>query len=406
MYDLIVIGAGPAGIFASIFASKRGLKVLILEKMEKIGKKLLLSGAGQCNLTHVGEYKDFLEKYGNNGKFLKRALYKYPAKHMKNFFDERGLKLISNEKGKYFPETYNSQDVLDVLIKDLKKIDLILSTKVERLEKTNAKEFACHTQNSVFYGKNILISTGGLSYPNTGSSGDGYKLAKDMGHNIVSTKAALSPCYVENYPYADLSGISFKEAQLTIYRNNKKIAFNKGDLLLTHKNLSAPLIIDASRYINKSDKLIINFLTKSKVEFEEELRKKIKINSNKLIKNLISDENISQRFLEKVFKLSKVNPNKKASELKKEDIKLLTKELCEKEFLVTSLGSYNNAMATAGGIDLSEINRNACESKLVKGLYFAGEVMDIDGDTGGFNIQAAYSTGALVAESIQEDKNG
>lgn len=400
MYDLIVIGAGPSGIFASIFAKNKGKNVLLIEKMEKIGKKLLMAGAGQCNLTHTGEYKDFLNKYGANGKFLKRALYKYPPRHMTDFFEQRGLKLVSNEKGKYFPETFRAQDVLELLKKELKGVDIRLLSPVEKIENIGLNNFICHTEKEQFQGKNVLVCTGGLSYVHTGSSGDGYKFAKSLGHKIVPTKPALSSCNVENYPYVDLAGISFKNAELTIYRENKKIASNKDDLLFTHKNLSGPLIIDASRYIDKGDKLIINFLSKNKFEFEQELRETIQANSSRLLKNLISDENLSQRFLDKVFELTGINPNKKGAEIKKEEINILLKELCEKEFVVSKVEGYNSAMATAGGIDLNEIDKNTCESKIIKGLYFAGEVMNIDGDTGGFNIQATYSTGALVAESI------
>ncbi len=209
MYDLIVIGGGPAGIFASIFAKEKGKKVLLLEKMEKIGKKLLIAGSGQCNLTHSGDYKEFLKRYGDNGKFLKRALYKYSPEHMKEFFKEKGLELVVNEKGKYFPNTYKSIDVLNLLKKELLGVEVRINSEVLGVEKVEDK-FLCKTKDDKFYGKNLLIATGGLSIPQTGSSGDGYKFGRNFGHKVEELGPSLTPCYVNDYIYSDLSGISFR----------------------------------------------------------------------------------------------------------------------------------------------------------------------------------------------------
>lgn len=400
IYDLIVVGGGPAGIFASIFAKNRGKKVLLLEKMEKLGKKLLIAGSGQCNLTHKGDYKEFLSRYGENGKFLKRALYKYSPEHMKEFFSIRGLSLVEKENGKYFPESYSSQDVMKLLIEELDGVDVRLFSEVEKIEVLGPNNFLCFIKDDNFRGKNILVSTGGLSYEVTGSTGDGFKFAKNLGHKIIETRPALTPCYLEDYIYSELSGVSFKDAIIELYRDNKKIIERTGDLLLTHKNISGPVIIDSSRYIKKGDKLVINFTGKNPKKFEEALRGSIKANSTKQIKNIIIDENLSQRFLEKGLKSIGLDLEKKGAEVKKEEITNIIKEFCQKSFVISKVEGYNIAMATAGGIDLNELNKNTCESKLIKGLFFAGEVLDIDGDTGGFNIQAAYSTGALVAESI------
>lgn len=399
MYDLIVIGGGPAGIFASIFAKNRGKKVLLIEKMEKLGKKLLIAGAGQCNLTHEGDYKEFLNRYGNKGKFLKRALYKYSPEHMKEFFKEHNLELVVNEKGKYFPNTFKSLDVLKLLNKELNGVDVLYNSIVEEVKKVEGG-FLCKIKDDNFFGKNLLIATGGLSYEVTGSTGDGYRFAESLGHKVEELQPALTPCYVENYNYSDLSGISFKGAYIELYRGEKKIKEHRDDLLLTHKNLSGPAIIDFSRYMKKGDKLVVNFTSETRERFEERFRKALVTLSNKQLKNIIKDENLSQRFVEKTLKLLGIDGEKKGAEVKKEEISALVKEFCQKTFVISRLEGYNIAMVTKGGVSLDEINKNTCESKIVKGLYFAGEVLDIDGDTGGFNIQAAYSTGALVAENI------
>ncbi len=399
MYDLIVIGGGPAGIFASIFAKEKGKKVLLLEKMEKIGKKLLIAGSGQCNLTHSGDYKEFLKRYGDNGKFLKRALYKYSPEHMKEFFKEKGLELVVNEKGKYFPNTYKSIDVLNLLKKELLGVEVRINSEVLGVEKVEDK-FLCKTKDDKFYGKNLLIATGGLSIPQTGSSGDGYKFGRNFGHKVEELAPSLTPCYVNDYIYSDLSGISFREVEINIYRQDKLVKNLQGDLLFTHKNLSGPVIIDGSRYMQKGDSLEVKFVKVKKEKFEEEFRKNIRINSNKQLKNLIFDENLSNRFVEKELKILGIDKDKKGSDLKKEEILSIIRSFCQKRFVISSLEGYNVAMATRGGISLDEINKNTFESKLVDNLYFAGEVLDLDGDTGGFNIQCAYATGALVAESI------
>lgn len=400
VYDLIVVGGGPGGIFGAIYAKNSGKKVLLLEKMEKLGKKLLLAGSGQCNLTHSGDYKEFLDKYGENGKFLKRALYKYPPEKMIEFFEKRGLKLLCNDKGKYFPETMRALDVLNILKKELDGVEVLVEANVEKVINKGKAGFLCHSSKGIFQGENVLISTGGLSYGVTGSTGDGYAFAKNMGHNIVEPRPALTSCYVKDYSYGDLSGLSFDNIEIEIYRNNKFIFKNKGPFLFTHKNLSGPLIIDASRYMKKEDILSINFVGIDKEEFINIIRTKIGNEGGRQIKNLFAFLELPHRFISKVLEEGKINIEKKVAEITKEEIKFIVEALCQKTFVISKLEGYNNAMATAGGIDLKNINKNTMESKIVKGLYFAGEVLDIDGDTGGYNIQCAYSTGALIGEEI------
>jgi hypothetical protein len=399
IYDLIVIGGGPAGIFGAIHAKNKGKKVLLLEKMEKIGKKLLLAGSGQCNLTHSGNYKEFLDKYGENGKFLKRALYKYPPSKLIDFFSERGLNLVCNEKGKYFPESMRALDVLNILKAELIGVDIILNTKVQKLTRKSDK-FICVFDGNSFEGKNVLISTGGMSYGITGSTGEGYSLAKKLGHSIIELRPALTSCYVEDYPYEDLAGMSFKNAEISIYKEDGSFVNRRGDLLFTHKNLSGPLILDSSRFMKNGFKIEINYSIEDRKTFEENFRKNIAGMGGRYIKNLSIRENFPQRFLEKAIELASVPLDKKAAELSREEIGRLIMEFSQKSFVISKLEGYNSAMVTAGGINLNEINKDTMESKIIKGLYFAGEVMDIDGDTGGYNIQCAYSTGAMVGEII------
>ena len=395
-FDLIVIGGGPAGIFSAIFAKNRGKKVLLLEKMEKLGKKLLIAGQGQCNLTHVGTKDDFIGRYGNNGVFLKKALYKYPPQSMVEFFEKRGLPLIATEKGKYFPKTLRSLDVLSLLKEELQGVEIRLNSPVTKIEKNEI--FKVFVGENEYLAEKLIIATGGKSYEVTGSSGDGYRFSKNLGMKIVEPKPCLTPVYINDYPYASLSGVSFRDVILELWRENKKIGEYRGDLLFTHKNLSGPIIIDNSRYMEKGDRIKINYTGEKRESFEKDFREKLK--SSKLIKNIFDNANLSERFVGSTLKNLKIDEEKKAFELNKFEIKAIIEAFCESSYEISRLEGYNVAMATAGGVSLEEINKNTMESKKVKGLYIVGELLDIDGDTGGFNIQAAYSTGALAAENI------
>ncbi len=402
IYDLIVVGGGPAGIFASIYAAKKNMSVAIIEKKNNIGKKILVAGSGKCNITHEGEINYFLNRYGDHGKFLKTALYNYKPKDLVDFIESKGLKMQVLENGKIFPETMKSTDVLNLLIKELKKlkVDIFTNSKVVSAKKED-EVFKVKTDSEIFSGKNLLISTGGKSYPATGSEGDGYRLSQMFGHSIEAPKPALTTVYVHDYLYADLSGISFKNVKIELYRDGKKLKEHHGDVLLTHTNLSGPGIIDFSRYFAKGDTLYINFIGKESDVISEELIESSEKNGKQSIKKFLSGYNVPERFLKKIFKILDIKEDIKLGELSKSDRILLINRLSRHEFVISRLGNFDIAMATAGGISLKEVNQKTMESKLVKGLYFAGELLDIDGDTGGFNIQAACSTGVLVAKSIK-----
>ncbi|ADO82524.1 NAD(P)/FAD-dependent oxidoreductase [Ilyobacter polytropus] len=402
IYDLIVIGGGPAGIFSAIYAAKKNMSVAIIEKKNNIGKKILVAGSGKCNVTHQGEINYFLNRYGDHGKFLKNALYNYKPEDLIDFIESKGLKMQALENGKIFPETMRSTDVLNLLIKELKKlkVDIFTNNSVISSEK-KSETFKIETDKEMFSGKNLLISTGGKSYPATGSEGDGYKLAQMFGHSIEAPRPALTTVYVNDYPYADLSGVSFQKVKIELYRENKKVKEHCGDVLFTHSNLSGPGIIDFSRYFLKGDTLFINFTGKELEDISEEIIEASKTNGKQSIKRFFSRYNIPERFLKKLFKMHDIDENVKLGELSKADRVLLTKKLSKHEFLISRLGNFDVAMATAGGVSLKEVNQKTMESKLVKKLYFAGELLDIDGDTGGFNIQAACSTGVLAAKSVK-----
>lgn len=404
IYDIIIVGAGPAGLFAAAnIIDKKDKKVLILEKNEMAGKKLLLSGAGQCNYTNNCEVSEFLQKYGDKGRFIKTALYNFTNHDAIEFFNKNNLKSTVREDGKVFPSSFRARDVLDLLINCADYAEILLNSRVEKVSYHEYKElFYVKTGQNSFTGKNLIIATGGKSYPNTGSTGDGYDFAKSLGHTILEPKPALTPVYVVNYPFRDLSGISFENIKVSLWKDNKKAHEFTGDFLFTHLNISGPVIINNSKHMNPGDILKINFTSfyneeEFKIYFENLIASSGKLN----IKTALKELNMPRRFFEKILEMAGIDENLSCSQLNKDSRKKLIQLLAFHPMEIKNLGDYHIAMVTKGGVSTKEMNPKTMESKKIPGLYFAGEVLDYDGDTGGFNIQAAFSTAKLAAENIK-----
>lgn len=408
--DVIVIGTGPAGLFAAIGLGGEERKVLVLERNPSAGRKLLISGAGQCNVTHDGNIKDFLKFYGDNGRFVKHSLFKFSNEDLMNFFKQRGLKLISNESGKIFPQTLKSSDILEVLLKECRKrsADIKYNQKVEDVSHNDEKAcFYIKTQDGEYVTKYLVIATGGKSYDNTGSTGDGYTFAKNLGHTIEKPVPALTPLYIKNYVFKELSGISFENLPVTLWRNNKKIKTFRGDVLLTHKNISGPGILNFSRYVLPDDILRINFVGAEREEgFRSEFIEKVTSNGKLLVKTILREFPLPKRFIDKLLEIVNLPEELKCAELNKKTRNKLIEMLIGFPMEVERLGAFHIAMATRGGVSIKEVSPKTMESRIVNGLYFAGEVLDIDGDTGGYNIQAAISMGRLAAQAIIEKEGG
>jgi len=400
-YEYIVVGGGPGGIFSGIYAGSLGVKTAILEKKNKMGKKILIAGSGQCNITNTGDTKEFLTKYGDRGKFLRTALYKYSPKDLKEFFKKEGLELVAREDGKIFPITKKSTDVVNLLYKLCKKYSVDIYENCEVLEISHKKDFFITTKLGVFSSKALLISTGGITYPATGSEGDGYKFAKSLGHRITDVKPCLSPVFIRDYPFVELAGISFRSISISIFDNNgKKIKESFGDILFTHKNLSGPGILDNSRYMKKGYYISFNFIGIKLEQFKEQFIIYTNNHGKNLVKTFLNTYKLPERFIKNMMFEAQIPECMKVSSLNKKERDDLGRYLTEYQYEITKLGGIDIGMATNGGIDTSEINPKTMESKIKKGLYFAGEVIDIDGDTGGYNIQAAISTGVLAGRSV------
>ncbi|WP_324823752.1 NAD(P)/FAD-dependent oxidoreductase [Sinanaerobacter sp. ZZT-01] len=404
IYDLIIIGGGAAGLFAGASLPQK-INGLIIEKSASPGKKLLMSGSGQCNLTHCGSIKDFLSHYGNQGKSIRSVLYQFNNDALISFFNQRGLPTIAREDGKIFPKSMKAQKVLDCLTSLCKEngLSLITSSNVialEQDEKSNRYSVICKDQT--YRSKKIIVATGGCSYPTTGSDGSFFSVLTKLGICINPLRPALAPIYVEGYPYAELSGTSFDTVKLQIRsKEGKKIAERSDSLLFTHKNLSGPVILNSSRFAVSGSYLQIQYVPSlSKEELFGLLREKHDGNQKQLLSVLQELLPLPKRFLEVICKRLSLSANQKFSQTAGSDIKRLADLLTNDTYRISRLEEFNKSMATSGGISLSEVHLKTMESKRFPHLYFAGEILDVDGDTGGYNLQFAFSSAYVAAQQI------
>ncbi|MDD4255891.1 MAG: NAD(P)/FAD-dependent oxidoreductase [Methanofollis sp.] len=397
-YDLIVVGAGPAGLFAAARTGAGGGTVLLLEKKKKPGRKLLVSGSGQCNITHAGSVTEFFTRYGKHGQFLKPALRAFTNTDLIAHVTERGVPLTTEEGGKVFPTSRKAQDVLDLLLAECREAGVTVrcGEPVVAVEKSE-NSFSVRTETGEYRSALLLIATGGASYPATGSTGDGYTFAASLGHTIAGTAPALTPVTVRDYPFADLAGISLQGVTVSLFRDGKKIGDQRGDLLFTHEGLSGPAILDLSRFIEQGDRLVVPVLPEG---MREEITAALGGGGGARVRSVLSRYPVPERLLKRLIDLSEIPPETTCAHLTKAARTRLLQHLTACTLTVDALGGYGVAMVTRGGVALDEVNQKTMGSKRVEGLYFAGEVLDIDGDCGGFNIQAAFSTAALAAEAI------
>lgn len=406
-YDVIVVGAGPGGLFTALECAKNGQRVAVIEKNNRCGRKLLVSGAGKCNITQAGEMQDFFDCYGKNAKFLKHSLLNFTNEDLLAFFKKRGVTFVTTEKGKVFPESMKAQTILDVLLSTCQHrgVEIFTNQTVTTVQKE--KQFILQTENERYQCETLVIATGGATYQQLGTTGDGYTFAKQLGHKITPTKPALTPLKIKDYVLVDLSGTSFEDLSYTLWRENKKIGMYKGDTLLTHSGVSGPGIINHSRDMQKGDVLKLNFVNADNIdEFKSSFTKKLNVDGKMLVKTVVRDLNLTKRFSDKLLELCEIEETLKCAELTKVKRQRLLTTLTEYEMQIKELGAQHVAMVTTGGVSIKELKPKTMESKKVPNLYFVGEVVDVDGDTGGYNIQAAFSMGYVCASDINAKKEG
>lgn len=406
MAKVIVIGAGPAGMMAAISAAENH-EVILLEGNERIGKKLFITGKGRCNVTNAKDISEFFDFIPGNPHFLYSALYTYTNIDVMNFFENAGVKLKVERGSRVFPNSDKSSDIISGLSRGLNEalVDLRLHSKVKDVIFNNNKIEAVILENgSKVKGDYFIITTGGKSYPLTGSTGIGFDLAKKMGHTIVEPKPSLVPIEIEESWVRELQGLSLRNIELKIKnkKNSKVVYSGQGEMLFTHFGISGPLVLSGSRFIKDGEKFEISLDLKPALEEKQldlRIQKDFKKNLNKDFKNSL-DELLPKKLIPVIIELSKIDENKKVNSITKEERRTLLNLLKNLTFTVKGLRGISEAIVTAGGVSTKEIDPSTMQSKIVDNLYFAGEVIDVDAFTGGYNVQIALSTGYLAGKSI------
>ena len=406
MAKVIVIGAGPAGMMAAISAAENH-EVILLEGNERIGKKLFITGKGRCNVTNAKDISEFFDFIPGNPHFLYSALYTYTNIDVMNFFENAGVKLKVERGSRVFPNSDKSSDIISGLSRGLNEalVDLRLHSKVKDVIFNNNKIEAVILENgSKVKGDYFIITTGGKSYPLTGSTGIGFDLAKKMGHSIVEPKPSLVPIEIEESWVRELQGLSLRNIELKIKnkKNSKVVYSGQGEMLFTHFGISGPLVLSGNRFIKDGERFEISLDLKPALEEKQldlRIQKDFKKNLNKDFKNSL-DELLPKKLIPVIIELSGIDENKKVNSITKEERRTLLNLLKNLTFTVKGLRDIAEAIVTAGGVSTKEIDPSTMQSKIVDNLYFAGEVIDVDAFTGGYNVQIALSTGYLAGKSI------
>lgn len=403
----IVVGGGAAGLISAYFSAKNGDKVVLIEKNEKLGKKLYITGKGRCNVTNDCDEREFLENVVTNPKFLTSAVYKFPPSEFYKFLNEK-VPLKIERGNRVFPLSDKASDITACLEKYCKQADveIKLNEKVLKITATNGKITGVTTDKGEYKANRVIVCTGGLSYPSTGSTGDGYKFAADLGIAVVPPVAALCGFNLKGDDFKPLQGISLKNVSFTAEFNGKVVYTAFGEALFTHFGISGPIVISASSYLNRKDlKSVVFTLDLKPALTEEQLDARVLRDFEKYkgraVKNSL-DDLLLKAFIPLALKAAGISGEIKNSTLSREDRKKLVHTIKNLKFYPASLRGVSEAIVTSGGVSVKEINPSTMESKKIKGLYFAGEVLDIDALTGGFNITAAACTAFVAGSSTEE----
>lgn len=405
MSTVIVIGGGPAGMMAAIAAANKH-KTILIEKNDKLGKKMFISGKGRCNVTNAKDISEFFDYIPGNPHFLYSSLYCFTNEDTMNFFDKLGVKLKVERGDRVFPLSDKSSDVIGAMEKELIKrnVEIKLNSKVKNFIYDNKSIEALQLEDkTIIKGDYFILCTGGMSYPQTGSSGDGHKMAEELGHKITKIIPSLVPMEVKEEWIKELQGLSLKNVELKIIDSKNKILYKEfGEMLFTHFGISGPIVLSGSSVVKdrKDLKAVINLKPALTIdELDKRIQKDFSKYTNKDFKNSL-DELLPKKLIDIIVRLSEIDPNKKVNSITKEERKNLVYLLQNFSFNIKGLRPIAEAIVTAGGINVREIDPSTMKSKLVNNLHFAGELMDVDAYTGGFNIQIALSTGFIAGSEV------
>ncbi|WP_042271421.1 BaiN/RdsA family NAD(P)/FAD-dependent oxidoreductase [[Clostridium] dakarense] len=404
MKKVVVIGAGAAGMVAASVAADRGLDVTLLEKNHRVGRKILITGKGRCNITSDCDIEELIENVPTNGKFLYSAFYTFTNDDVIQMFNSLGVKTKTERGKRVFPESDKAHDIANALEKQVKnkKVNLVLNASVDKvIAKNNKIEKVILKDKSEIKCDAVIVATGGLSYPLTGSTGDGYKFAKSLGHTIVDTKPSLIGIEVQEKFVSELEKLSLRNIAITVYNSkNKKVYDDFGELEFTKVGLDGPVIKSASCRMKDTTKENYKIVIDLKPALDEEkldkrIQKDFQKYTNKKFEKAL-DDLLPKKLIPIIIDLSEIDKDMVVHQISREQRKNLVKLLKNFTFTVKRYRPIEEAIITSGGVKVNEINSSTMESKLVEGLYFAGEVIDVDAYTGGFNLQIAFSTGYLA----------
>ncbi len=401
---VIVIGGGASGMVASYFSKKNGNDVTLIEKNEKLGKKLYITGKGRCNLTNDCDVETFLNNVVTNPKFLLSSIYGFTPSDTVKFFESLGLTLKTERGNRVFPISDKSSDVIKVLEKALKNIgvDIHLNETVIDIDVENGVVKGVKTNLEYYSADKVIVATGGISYPSTGSTGDGYKFATKLGHKVTELKPSLCGFNLKGEEYKALQGLGLKNVTLSALDNGKIYYKEMGEILFTHFGISGPLVLTCSALTCKKNLKNVTLSIDLKPaltekELDNRVLRDFSLNKNKELKNSL-DALLPKTIIPLVISRSKIQATKKNNVITQEERLSLVKTLKNLTFTLASLRDFNEAVVTSGGVLVKEINPSTMESKIIKNLYFVGEVLDVDAFTGGFNLQIAFSTAKCSAE--------
>ena len=402
MRKVVVIGGGASGLMCAYASAKQNNQVVLLEKNEKLGKKIYITGKGRCNLTNDVEALEFFENVVSNPKFLFSSIFSFPPAKTIKFFEEKGLSLNIERGKRVFPSSNKASDVTKTLEKSLVNlgVDIRLNTKVIDVLFENNQVKGVLTDKGEILCDSVVIATGGVSYPSTGSTGDGYDFAKKLGHKIVLPKPSLVGVELLGSDFIEMQGLSLKNVSLSAFVNDKKIYSDFGEMLFTHFGVSGPIVLSSSCFLTKKDLSSAYYIIDLKPALTEDVldKKFVKLiaeNINKSISMLVRSVVPSSMVLP-ILSRANIQKSKKCCEITKEERKALIYTLKNLKFKIKKLRPIEEAIITSGGVSVKDINPKTLESKIIKGLYFCGEVIDVDAFTGGFNLQIAFSTGYLA----------
>ena len=404
MAKVIVIGAGPAGIMAAITASKNH-EVILLDGNDRVGKKLFITGKGRCNVTNAKDISEFFDYIYGNPHFLYSSLYSFTNEDTINFFENQGIKLKTERGGRIFPSSDKSSDIIKGLSNGLKenRVQVKLNSKVTNIISENNKISGVIINDSEkIMGDHFIMATGGASYPLTGSRGEGQKFAEKLGHSIIDLKPSLVPIELNENWLKELMGLSLKNISLSILKNNKVVYKNQGEMMFTNYGMSGPLVLSGSRYVKNDGNYVALLDLKPALETHE-LDKRIQKDflkyQNKSFKNSLNDL-LPQKIIPLIIRLSGIPEEKKVNVITKDERKNLVNLIKNIKMEIKGLRPIAEAIVTAGGVNTLEIDPSTMKSKLIANLSFAGEVIDVDAFTGGYNVQIALSTGYIAGSNI------